>query len=253
MYAPLTRALIEEAAIELGQKVLDVAGGPGEPSLTIAEVVGPSGFVTCTDAVAEMVTAAGREADRRRLTNIEFRQCVAESLPFDSGSFDRVVSRFGAMFFPDPLRDLREMLRVTKPGGMLSLAVWHKSDLNPFCHVIPGVLSRHVESPPADPDAPGAFRFADKGALARILREAGASRVRDRLFEFQIEAPLSLDEFWALRTEVSGTLREKLAKLSAKQRRQVEREVKTEARKFFPKGRMSFPAQVIIVTGEKSN
>src|SRR5437588_8728609 len=83
MFAPLTRALIEEAGICRGQKVLDVAGGPGEPSLTIAEVVGPSGSVMCTDVAAEMVEAAEREARRRGLTNIKFRQCAADSLPFD--------------------------------------------------------------------------------------------------------------------------------------------------------------------------
>ena len=72
MFAPVTRALIEEAGIIEGDKVLDVAGGPGEPSLTIAEVVGPVGSVTCTDAVAEMVAAAQSEALRRGLKNISF-------------------------------------------------------------------------------------------------------------------------------------------------------------------------------------
>src|SRR5688572_22305960 len=101
MFTPITAAMIEEAGIAAGQKVLDVAGGPGEPSLTIAETVGPGGSVMCTDAVAEMVAAAEAEAKRRGLTNIEFRQCVAESLPFADNAFDAVVSRLGVMFFPD--------------------------------------------------------------------------------------------------------------------------------------------------------
>src|SRR5713226_303325 len=98
MFAPLTSALIEDAGIVRGQSVLDIAGDPGEPSLTIAETVGPAGFVTCTDAVAEMVAAARSEADRRALKNIEFRRCIGDSLPFPSNSFDAVVSRLGAMF-----------------------------------------------------------------------------------------------------------------------------------------------------------
>src|SRR5438270_6342282 len=102
MFAPLTRALIEDAAIAQGHSVLDVAGGPGEPSLTIAETVGPTGSVTCTDAVAEMVEAAEREADRRGITNVSFRQCMADALPFGDDSFDVVISRLGVMFFPDP-------------------------------------------------------------------------------------------------------------------------------------------------------
>lgn len=99
-FAPLTNALINDADILKGHSVLDVAGGPGEPSLTIAETVGPTGSVVCTDAVAEMVHAAEREAHRRGLTNVSFRQCAADSLPFGNDSLDVVVSRLGTMFFP---------------------------------------------------------------------------------------------------------------------------------------------------------
>lgn len=251
IFAPLTRALIEEAVIARGHTVLDVAGGTGEPSLTIAEMVGPSGSVTCTDAVAEMVSAAEGEARRKGLTNIKFRQCAAAALPFDDESFDAVVSRLGVMFFPDPPGSLREMLRVTKPGGALSLAVWQKSDLNPFFNIVTTVMSRYVETPPADPDAPGAFRFAEPGRLARLLEEAGATSVRERLLRFRIEAPISPAEFWQLRAELSGTLREKLTALSAKERSQVAQEVQRAARKFFASDQMDFPAEAIIVTAGK--
>src|SRR6185503_14228020 len=83
MFTPVTQALIEEAAIVEGQVVLDVAGGAGEPSVTIAELVGPKGSVTYTDAVAEMVTAAEIESRRRGVTNVVFLQCLANTLPFE--------------------------------------------------------------------------------------------------------------------------------------------------------------------------
>ena len=251
MFAPLTEALIEDARIRQGQTVLDVAGGAGEPSLTIAEKVGSKGSVTCTDAVAEMVAAAEIEAQRRGLTNLTFRQCVADSLPFESNSFDAVVSRLGVMFFPDPLAALREMLRVAKPGGSLSLAVWHKNELNPFTHIATDVMSRYIESPPADPDAPNAFRFAELGKLASILKLAGAGDVSERVFRFQIEAPISPSEYWDMRSETSDMLREKLAKLSANQVLRVKQEVREAVGEFFPNGQMNFPAQMIIVTGKK--
>jgi ubiquinone/menaquinone biosynthesis C-methylase UbiE len=251
MFAPLTEALIRDAGIGEGQTVLDVAGGAGEPSLTIAERVGSKGSVTCTDAVAEMVAAAESEAQRRGLTNITFRQCVADSLPFDSNSFDAVVSRLGVMFFPDPLAAVREMLRVAKPGGSLALAVWHQNDLNPFTRIVTEVMSRYVESPPADPDAPNGFRFAAPDKLASVLRNAGASEVRERVLHFQIEAPISPGEFWAMRSETSDTLREKLAKLPAEQVLGVTRAVQEAVREYFPNNQMSFPAQMIIVTGKK--
>ena len=84
-----TRALIEGAGIRPAETVLDVAGGAGEPSLTIAEVVGPEGSVTCTDGVAQMVEAAHAEAQRRGLTNMQFQQCAADSLPFPKTAFGK--------------------------------------------------------------------------------------------------------------------------------------------------------------------
>src|SRR4029077_16152547 len=82
MFAPLTSGLVEEARIGIGQKVLDIGGGSGEPSLTIAEIVGPPGSVMFTDPVGGMVETAQAEAARRGLTNIDFRQCSADDLPF---------------------------------------------------------------------------------------------------------------------------------------------------------------------------
>jgi len=252
IFAPITRALIEEAGIVSGQSVLDVAGGPGEPSLTVAEAVGRTGSVMCTDAVAEMVEAAEREAHRRGITNVSFRQCMADALPFGDNSFDVVISRLGVMFFPDPVAGLREMLRVTKPGGGLALAVWQKSEHNPFLHVVTEVMSRYVEAPHADPDAPGAFRFAEPGKLASILIEAGAINVRERFFNFHIEAPTSPDEFWELRSATSATFREKLGSLPEEKANQVRQEVKKAARRFFSDGHMNFPGQMIIVSARKS-
>lgn len=252
MFAPVTAALIEDAGVRAGQTVLDVAGGAGEPSLTIAETVGPAGSVVCTDAVADMVRAAERAAHRRGITNISFHQCGVDLLPFDSDSFDVVVCRLGVMFFPDPLSGLREMLRVTKPRGRLALAAWHQSDLNPFCSSVSDALSHYVEMPQIDPDAPGAFRFAEPGKLANILRNAGAVDVRERILKFQIAAPISMDEFWELRSATSSTLRKKLASLSEAQVHQIAEDVKRDVREFFPNGQTSFPAQMVIVSGQKS-
>jgi ubiquinone/menaquinone biosynthesis C-methylase UbiE len=251
MFAPLTRGMIDEARIREGESVLDVAGGAGEPSLTIAETVGPAGSVTCTDAVSAMIEAAQREAKRRGLTNMQFRQCTGDSLPFPDNSFDVVVSRLGAMFFPDPVAALREMLRVLRPNGRLAFAVWYKSDVNPFCYIVSRVMEQHVKSPPADPQAPNAFRFAELGTLSRAMKEAGAHDVEEHIVSFDIEAPISASQFWAMRSQTSDTLREKLATLSADEQAQVASEVEEAVREFFPASQMKFPAQLIIAKGKK--
>lgn len=253
MFDPVTQALIEDADIMEGEAVLDVAGGAGEPSLTIASVVGPTGSVIYTDAVQEMLAAAESEAQRRGLKNITFKQCSAQSLPFESQSFDAVVCRLGAMFFPDPVAALREMLRVTKHDGVISLAVWGKSELNPFSYAITSVVGRYFEvTAEADPNTPGAFRFAEPGSLAQILAEAGAVDIKERVLKFNIAAPISLEQFWEMRSETSGTLREKLATLPTSQAELLAKEAKQAVSEFFSNTGMSIPAQMIIVTAHKA-
>ena len=251
MFAPLTEAMIRRAGIHEGQSVIDVAGGAGEPSLTIAERIGPDGSVMCTDAISEMVEAARREANRRGLKNVQFRQCTADSLPFADNSFDALVCRLGVMFFRDSLRSMREMLRVVKPGGSLTFAVWYKSDVNPFCYLVSGVMDQHLKAGEADPNAPNAFRFAELGKLAGVMKEAGAIEVRDEIVSFDIEAPLSALEFWTMRSQTSDTLREKLAKLPATEQSQIAAEVQHAVKQFFPDDQMKFPAQMLIATGRK--
>lgn len=252
MFAPLTEAMIERAGIREGQAVLDVAGGAGEPSLTIAERVGPSGSVMCTDAIAEMVEAARSEANRRGLKNVKFQQCTADSLPFPDNSFDVVVSRLGVMFFPDAVGAMGEMLRVVKPGGSLTFAVWYKSDVNPFCYLVSNVMDQHVKGAP-DPDAPNAFRFAEPGKLVGVMNEAGVTDVREEVVTFDLKAPLTALEFWIMRSQTSDTLREKLAKLPATEQTQISAEVVQAVKEFFPHDQMKFPAQMLIATGRKEN
>ena len=251
MFAPLTEAMIERAGIHEGQTVLDVAGGAGEPSLTIAQRVGPNGSVTCTDAIAEMVEAARGEAKRRGLKNVEFRQCTADSLPFTDNSFDVLVSRLGVMFFADSVGAMREMLRVVKPGGSLTFAAWHKSDVNPFCYLVSNVMDQHIKAPAPDPNAPNAFRFAEPGKLADVMKQAGVTDVRDEIVSFDIEAPLSAIEFWTMRSQTSDTLREKLGRLPAAEQAEIGKEVEQAVKEFFPANQMKFPAQMLIASGKK--
>src|SRR6266567_3414167 len=213
MFAPLTAGLVEEARIGIGQKVLDIGGGSGEPSLTISCIVGPTGSVMYTDPVAGMVETAQAEAGRRGLTNIQFRQCSGDDLPFP---------------------------------------VWGPTEANPFFSTVNDVFDRFVESSTEDPDAPDAFRFAAPGKLAGILENAGAKNVIERQLNFQIEAAISFDPFWQLRTEMSETLREKMAGLTPAQLPTLKQAVADAARRYFESGTMSFPAEALIVSGRKS-
>ena len=252
MFAPLTSSLVEEARIGAGQEVLDIGGGSGEPSLTISCIVGPTGSVMYTDPVAGMVETAQAEAGRRGLTNIHFRQCSADDLPFADRTFDVAVGRLSAMFFVDPVTAVREALRVVREDGYVSFVVWGPKGANPFLSTVTDVIDQFAEVPPEDPDAPDAFRFAAPGKLAGILENADAKNVSERQLNFQIKAAISFDQFWQLRTEMSGTLREKMARLAPAQLPTIKQAVADAARRYFVSGTMSFPAEALIVSGRKS-
>jgi ubiquinone/menaquinone biosynthesis C-methylase UbiE len=251
MYAPLSLALIEAAEIGPGKKVLDVGGGSGEPSLTIAPVVGNSGSVSYTDPAAGMVKAARGEAERRGLTNLEFYQSPAEQLPFAADFFDVAVGRLSPMFFSDVAASLREILRVVKPDGRVSFLVWASREANPFFTVVTEILDRFVQAEIEEEDAPTAFRFAAPGKLGKLLQEAGATSVTERTFGFSIEAPISVDQFWELRTEMSDSFRKKLGRLVPDQVAAIKYTVQKKVASYFKTGGMVMPGQVLLVTGKK--
>src|SRR3984893_3480093 len=251
MFVPITQALVEDAKITSGQFVLDVATGPGEPACSLTVLVRPEGKVLGVDPVPEMVEAARREANRRGLQNAGFEVASAGNLPFQANTFDAVVSRFGVMFFPSPVDSVREMLRVLKPGGRVSMAVWHFAERNPFHYSLSQIVERYVDSPPPAPDSLEPFRFAAPGKLLAILSEAGAEATSERLLRFAIRAPISVEDYWAIRSEMSDKLRAKLAMLSKEQLAELKREVIQALAAYYADGVMSFPAEVLIVNGGK--
>jgi ubiquinone/menaquinone biosynthesis C-methylase UbiE len=247
MFAPVTRALVADAKIGLGETVLDVATGPGEPALSIADIVGPAGAIVGIDLIPGMVEAARREAQRRALSNARFETAFADQLPFAAHTFDAVVSRFGVMFFPSPVDGIREILRVLKPGGRVAMAVWHVANRNPFFYLLSDILKNYIDVPPNGPDDPDPFRFAQPGKLLNVLSQAGASDGSERLLQFLIEPPVSPDEFWTLRSEMSDTFRSNVASLSPQQIAEIRSQFLEAIRPYSSKNRLSFPAEVVVV------
>ncbi len=248
MFRPLTSALIEEAHIAAGQHVLDIGGGSGEPSLTIAGVVGPNGSVMFTDPVPGMIETTRTEAGRRGLTNIRFTQCPGDNLPFPDNTFRAAVGRLSAMFFADSDVGVREALRVTVDDGYVSFVVWGAREANPFFSAVGSVMDRFVEDLPDD-DGPDPFHFAEPGKLAGILGRAGSREVVERKLNFQMRSNLSFEQFWQLRAEMSETMREKLARVTPGQLVEIKQAAAAAAKPYFAEGTMNFPAEALIVTG----
>jgi SAM-dependent methyltransferase len=252
MMAPVTEALVQEARIERGHSVLDVATGTGEPALSIARIVGPGGSVVGVDPAAESIAAATRASDRLHPTNIRFQLASAELLPFPDARFDAVVSRFGIMFFASPVQAVREMLRVTKAGRRLACAVWGVADRNPFHCVLSQVVDRYVAPETPQPDSPGIFRFASPGKLLNVLKQAGASQSSDRLFQFTIDAALCVEDYWRLRLQMSEKLRKKLISLTSDTQSAIQHEVIQALQPYATANGLRLPAEVLIVSGAKA-
>ncbi len=200
-----------------------------------------------------MIAAARRTAAQRASRNARFEVARADALPFPADSFDAVISRFGIMFFPAPLDALREMMRVLKPGKRLALAVWYLAEKNPFLSTAAQILAEYIDSPPPEEDAPDTYRFAAPGKLRNLLAAAGAEAPSERLFRFHIEAPVSAEQFWTLRCEMSEKLRDAMAALSAQQVAEVKARCIEAIRAYSVEGGMRMPAEVVIVSAAKGN
>src|SRR5258708_2539560 len=145
-----TEAILEAAHLRPGMRVLDLASGVGDPALSIAAEVAPSGRVTATDLGPGMISLAEELARKKGITNIVFREANAESLPFPDQSYDVLTCRFGIMFFPDLPKALRACFRVLKPGGRAAFVAWRKKE-QPFFTTTAGIILKHVPRPPPPP------------------------------------------------------------------------------------------------------
>ena len=165
---------MDEARIVPDLRVLDV-GPSGEPSISIAALIGGSERGRHRSG-GGFLAGCPRAAGARKLANAEFLQADVHQLPFADGTFDRVVSRLGVMFFSELQTALREMHRVLKPGGRTSHLAWGSIEQPYFQTTIGRVLKLLPElSLPAS--AQSLFRFAQPSALASALEEAGFKRV----------------------------------------------------------------------------
>ena len=169
----VTEAIVRAAHAKPSMHVLDIACGSGEPSLTMAKVVGQEGSVVATDLTEEMLAIAEENAKQLGITNIEFKQADVAELPFPDESFDGVTCRYGVMYFSDVHRALKEIYRVLKPSSAAALAAWGPVDKNPHWISTLGVLRKHVDMPPRKKEEGNPFLYDDPKKLAKELQEAG--------------------------------------------------------------------------------
>jgi SAM-dependent methyltransferase len=173
----VSERLVEAAGVEEGDRVLDVACGYGEPSLTAARRVGPDGSVVATDISAEMLNFGRERAATNGVENIEFMQSDASSLDFPHESFDAAVSRWGIIFEPDGEGSAARVRGFLKPGSRFAISSWGPPERVPFISIAMKTAMEKLDVPPPPPGTPGPLSRPTPEAIGGLLEGGGFSDI----------------------------------------------------------------------------
>lgn len=168
---PFGRAALEAARPRAGERAVDVGCGCGWTTFALAEAVGAGGSVLGVDVSTPMLDLA--RARGETVANASFALADAAEHPFEP-PVDLVFSRFGVMFFRDPVAAFANLRRALRPGGRAAFVCWGPAAENPWFRVPMGAAGSVVPLPePAGPEEPGPFSFDDRGRVERVLAGAG--------------------------------------------------------------------------------
>ncbi len=250
MLRPVDAPLIDALAIDAPCRVADIACGGGATSATVFERAPAGTEVHGVDINAGLVEVAGRRSSDARLS---FEVGDVEAMEPRHAAYERLVSRFGTMFFRDPPRAFRRLRAWLVPGGRFAFAVWGAPADNPWASVVRDAVARVVELPAPRTDAPGPFRYAEPGSLRALLNEAGYEGLETREWrgELRIGGGLPADAAADYALAAFSTFARLLDDAGPEKRA----EAHTWLRRIFAAherdGAVSLPGRVFIVTGSR--
>jgi SAM-dependent methyltransferase len=228
----LTESCVTRAALQPGEKVLDVATGPGLGAFLAALAVRPGGTVTGIDISEKMVALASLHAANARIRNVVFRRADMEATGAAGGAFDAVTCAFGLMFAADRAAAFAELERVTAPGGRVSVCVWGRRDRCGFAPVFP-IVDGHVRSEVC----PLFFSLGVPGALTASFERAGLRASADEACRAMLEG---------------GAVALAWSRFSPETRAVVRAEYLASLEPFRRGSRYDVPAEVVYATARKS-
>jgi SAM-dependent methyltransferase len=170
---------MDALALAEGQRVIDIGCGCGTTSFEVARRVGAAGHVTAVDISKPMLDVARHDAERDHVCNVTFLEADAQTYAFAPASYDALYSRFGVMFFIDPVAAFTNLLSALQPkSGRLAFVCWRPLKENPWMAIPVKAAMQHLPpQEPPDPLAPGPYAFADAERVKRILTEAGFGEI----------------------------------------------------------------------------
>ena len=241
--------IMDLAGIGEGQTILDVATGIGEPAVTAARRVGPTGKVIATDHSEGMLQIARDRAADAGLANLEFRGVDGGSLNFEEAAFDAVTCRWGLMFMPDLEAAMKAIHQSLKPGGWFVTAVWGPPEKAIGISIAFGVAQKVLDLPPPPPDAPNMFKLSPPGALEAVFADAGFGDVAQEtaIVDFDYE---TVEEYISFMQDIAAPIRLMLADKPPEKAQEVWTTLAAALQKYVGEdGRLSMSTETIIVSG----
>jgi len=192
MLETLGSAAMGACDIQSGHTVLDVGCDSGMTSIEIARRVGAEGHVIGVDISTPMLNVGRTRLETLKIDGVSFENKDVANYPFEAGMFDRVFSRFGVMFFIDPIAAFTNIRSGLKSNGRLAFVCWQALNKNLWLEIPFKIALQHLPAPPpVKPDTPGPLAFADPDRVREILSSAGFCDIN--LESLETRLPLEID------------------------------------------------------------
>jgi ubiquinone/menaquinone biosynthesis C-methylase UbiE len=187
--------LLDAVEVVLGDEVLDLASGVGEPAFSALKRVGEAGRVVATDFVPEMLYGIAGQSRAKQAEQLNLVAADMLALPFKPESFDKILCRFGIMFVPDVKQALGEAVQVLRQNGRAAFMVWGNLEQQTVFSVIDQAMS-NVVGEDSDDHIKTIFRFGPAGSLAAEMALAGFVDVEEHELHFAPRVPVG-KKFWS--------------------------------------------------------
>lgn len=246
-----TDAMCRMAGVRAGARVLDVAAGSGDQTLAIAQEVGAQGYVLATDLSPAIMALARDNAIRAGFAHVETRVADGEDLGVPEASFNAAVCRLGLMFFPDPLRGLREIHRALRPGGGVCSTVFSRPEKNPCLTILMSTALKHAGLPPRDPFLPGGLlSLGQPGRIDALFRSAGFHDVATTAFDAPFRLP-SVDHYLAFVRSSASPILQILGQLDAASAEAAWSEMRERLMAFTTHEGWEGPNELLLTAGRR--
>ena len=236
---------------QAGARVLDVAAGAGDQTLALAQEVGAQGYVLATDLSPAIVALARDNAERAGFAHVETRVADGEDLGVPEASFDAAVCRLGLMFFPNPLRGLREIHRALRPGGGVCTMVFSRPEKNPCLTILMSTALRHAGLPARDPFlAGGLLSLGRPGHIDALFRSSGFHDVATTALDAPFRLP-TVDHYLAFVRSSASPILQILGRLDAAAAEAAWSEMRERLMAFTTPDGWAGPNELLLTAGRR--